>query len=460
VQAVREVSGLGFGRAGESIRLLVPVLTDSDPGVRAAAAESLGLLGANAIGVGTDSEDVRAAAAALIGLVKDPSAKVRTAVATSLGMIVTAAAAPRPPGRNPGAAKKASAPAVDIDAVGDALVGVLSDQEAPVRQAAISGLGALAAKGAGTRDGARPARPGANAVDGPPPGLVKALDDETAPNRAAAATALAGYRRGLDPAIRPLLRLLDDDDVSVREASAWALGRIRPPAITAAAEPALIAGLGIRDRSAREHVVQLLTRLKPDPRAAVPALVAVLREPIDSDMKVVEPSVIVYDSYSGPAHSAAHALGEIAPGTPQAGEAMAALNEVVRSGPVQRRGSAAEALGAFGPAAATSVPFLIAMLKEAGAAKVPTRAGGLAAGALGKIAPGTPAADAALAALIAALRDPWIPTREAALRALPAFGPKAAPALPAIRELNEKDPEPEVRKAAEAALVKIKPGSE
>src|SRR5262249_28755335 len=104
-----------------------------------------------------------------------------------------------------------------------------------------------------------------------------------------------------------------------------------------------------------------------------------------------------------------------------------------------------------------AVPALIGLLKETGTSKAPTRAGGAAADALGRIAPGTPAADEALAALIAALRDPWIPTREAVLAALPAFGPKAATALPTVRELKDKDPDRGVRKAAGTAVGKIKP---
>jgi HEAT repeat protein len=253
-----------------------------------------------------------------------------------------------------------------------------------------------------------------------------------------------------------LLRHLEDDQIPVREACVEAIRRIRPPAVSPAVAPAVIAALRIPDRLARSGLVTLLGRLKPDPGAAVPALIAILREPIDSDVKAVERAVVPYESYNGPAHDAAHALRAIAPGTPQEGEAMAALVEVVRSGPAQRKGSAAEALGAFGPAAASAVPALIGLLNETGSAKEPTRAGGLAAGALGKIAPGTPTADEVLAALTAALRAPWTPTREAALGALPAFGPKAAGAIPAVRELKDKDPDPGVRKAAGEALEKIK----
>ena len=156
--------------------------------------------------------------------------------------------------------------------------------------------------------------PMASKADGnPPPALFEALDDESAANRAAAANTLAGYRRGLDPAIPPLLRHLEDAGLPVRDACAGALRKIQPPAVTPAVAPAVIAALQTPDRIARENLVTLLGRLKPDPRAAVPALIAVLREPIDSDVKVVEISTLVYDAYSGPAHAAARELARIAP---------------------------------------------------------------------------------------------------------------------------------------------------
>ncbi len=56
--------------------------------------------------------------------------------------------------------------------------------------------------------------------------------------------------------------------------------------------------------------------------------------------------------------------------------------------------------------------------------------------------------------MIEALRAPWVWTRWQALQALPAFGPKAAAALPVIREL-QKDSASEVRQAANEALEKL-----
>ena len=161
---------------------------------------------------------------------------------------------------------------------------------------------------------------------------------------------------------------------------------------------------------------------------------------------------------TGPAQRGGPGAGQVAAGTPQAGEAMAALIEVVRSGPARRRGSAAEGLGAFGPAAVSAVPALIGLLKEAGSAREPTTAGNAAARA-GQDRPRHPGGR----------RGPRRPDRgprrardvdpRGAVYALSAFGPKAAAAVPAIRALEEKDPDPRVRREATAALEKIKPQS-
>ena len=324
VEAVREVSDLGFGHGGESIRLLIPALKDDDASVRAAAAGSLGLLGSNAIGMGTGADDVRSATAALIERLKDPDARVRAAVTTSVAVIATAANAPRPEGRNPPAVKKASAPLIDVDAVAAVLEGALDGADAPVRQAVITGLGAWrrsarrAAAGPHQGPGRRVGRQsvGGGHRAGPLPAWARPGDPALA--------AAPGRRRIGGP--RSLPRGPGEDPA-----------RGNHPGRRAA----IIAALHVPDRSARLGVVALVGRLELDSRAAVPALIAVLREPVDSDAKAGGRGD-TDESDSAPAQAAARALGEVAPGTPQAGEAMAALLDVVRSGPARRRGPAAE----------------------------------------------------------------------------------------------------------------------
>jgi HEAT repeat protein len=441
--AVREVTDLSFGQSGAAIRSLIMVLDDPDLGVRAAAAQSLGLVGSQAVKVGSDSEAVRAATTGLLGLLKDQHTEVRLAAATGLGAIVMTS--PSSSGRGSGQAAKTAVPpaasAVDFEAVDAAFVALLGDPDDGVRQAALVALGALAPRIAGD----------------PPQALFAALEEASAAQRAAAVAVLSRFPRGLDPLIPWLLRHLERDEPQVRAACTEALGGIRPPAVSKAVVPALIAGLGNRDREVRFRVVALIGRLAPDAHVAVPALITILREPSDSDQPVEGMSI--YTSYSGPAHAAARELGRIAPGTDSAGEAIAALTEVVRSGPPRRRAAAASALGAFGAAAAAAVPAVITLLRENAASEVPSRDGESTARALGRIAPNTPSAAKAVTALTDALGAHSEPTREAAVTALASFGSQAAGAIPAIRTLQEKDPNPGVRKAAAATLEKIKAGS-
>jgi HEAT repeat protein len=236
-----------------------------------------------------------------------------------------------------------------------------------------------------------------------------------------------------------------------------ALKRIRPSAYTAAAAPDLIAGLRNRNPDVRLHMVSLLAELSPDPGTAVPALISVLREPVDSDTRST--SMNGSSTYAGPAYEAARALATIARDTASAGAAVAALTEVVQSGPAQRKASAAKALGEFGPAAAQAVPALIAMLEHSPAGKTPETDAAAATRALGRIALGSPAESQAVAALAAALKSGEITIRESALRGLQPFGALAAGAIPTIREMKDKDPSPIVREAAASALEALKDGS-
>ena len=103
VEAVREVSGLGFGQARRTVRLLMPSLKDRDPRVRAATAGSLGVLASNAVASGTDADDARAMTASLLELMKDPEGPVRAAAGTSLGMILQAGIPPSGRGSAPAA---------------------------------------------------------------------------------------------------------------------------------------------------------------------------------------------------------------------------------------------------------------------------------------------------------------------------------------------------------------------
>jgi len=92
---------------------------------------------------------------------------------------------------------------------------------------------------------------------------------------------------GLGAPARPLLTLLGDVDVTVIEASAWALGELGPAAVRARAVPALAAVAGTHDDSlAREAAVAALggrihctivADSAPDARGVATAALAELR---------------------------------------------------------------------------------------------------------------------------------------------------------------------------------------
>ena len=101
---------------------------------------------------------------------------------------------------------------------------------------------------------------------------IALADPEPAVRRRAADVA-----PGLGAPARPLLTLLGDDDVTVIEASAWALGELGPTAVHAGAVPALAAVAETHDDPlAREAAVAALGALG-DP-AGLPTVLAACRD--------------------------------------------------------------------------------------------------------------------------------------------------------------------------------------
>jgi len=125
--------------------------------------------------------------------------------------------------------------------------------------------------------------------------------------RRALADPAPGVRRRaaeLAPALsapaRPLLELLGDDDVTVTEAAAWALGELGPAAVDAGATAALVAVAGEHDDPlAREAAVAALGALG-DP-AGLPALLAACRD----KPAVRRRAVLALSPFTGPAVDAA-----------------------------------------------------------------------------------------------------------------------------------------------------------
>lgn len=414
-----------------AIPALIDAMDDRMPRVRMAAADALGAINEDTLRAGTAWEAVCAAVARLIRALEDPAPLVRLAAINSL----TATA--RAPVRGPAAS-------IDRRAIVDVFAGLLDDGDDEVRLRALYGV-KLCGSG----------------LDNPPAALVAALEDRSPRIRAAAIRALAGFGCDLDPWLPYLLRDLEENDLEVSAACMEAVARVRPP-FSPAAIPALVAALGSRSQDVRSRVVRALVPLARDPRAAVviPPLLALLREPIDLQHTRPTRMGAMSEGYRLRAAAlACEVLGKAAPGTPMAGEVVAALVEVVRSGDPERRASAATALAEFGPAAESILPTLVRiwredLAREDGAPYLECEA---LAQALARIAPGTPSADAALAALIEALgpRPEGRPgMRQPAVEALPAFGAAAARALPRLRDW-QKAPYPQLRTAADRAVAAI-----
>jgi HEAT repeat protein len=414
------IDALQFDGPGDceiAIPLLVAALGDADVKVRAAAAAALGRIGTGTATAGTQPEALRTAILGLLGAIRDPDPDVRNAAVIALGFVA---------GSNG-------------EAIAALVARLLGDRDAEVRLAA---LGVLAAISRQTE------------VD-PPKELVAALEDQSAGNRATAVTALTGFRRGLDPSIPTLFRILEHDEEQVRAACAHALERVGPPAISATAVPALIVALHRPDRRLRAVACSVLMHLGAEARAAVPALIAVAREK-RGDLPNSDHAA------EDLGNLAIQALGRIAPGTDSAGEAVAALTEILRAQDASQWGSAVDALESFGQAAAPAIPELVRALRKSFVSGQPFIGSGTAATALGKIAPGTPLAGEAIAALVESLRAGPPDVQGHAADALADFGPAAAPAIPELVRMLQ-DPSDPARwsypEGAARALGLIAPGT-
>jgi HEAT repeat protein len=442
IAAAEALGSSGHGRensrsADPSIAAAAIALTrrvrDRNPRFLVAVVQNLGLIGASLVKSGTGGLAATTAAKALMECLNDPEPQVRSAAATALGKIDSRKLAAM------------TTPSFDRQALMDALANMLGDGDEGARLAAINAM---------------PAHPKLNG--GPAPALINGLKDESPRIRAAAIsgavqirqTPMAGVvqgRQGLDPWVPQLLRLAErDPEPSVREQCCSALSfAFNSPAITAAVVPDLIRGLKSDNTRVRSLAAWVLGPLESDALAALPELLGVLNEPLAPDVEPIWSPRYNLD----PASAAARALGKIVPGSAEENKVIAALMEVVRNGPVSRRGWAAAALGEFRSAAVEAVPLLIQLLSDAAIDDKFERASS-AVSALGKIAPESRAADQALAALLPALDSTITSVRVSSIDALGNFGAKAAAAIPKIRALKD-DRDVWVARTAVKALAAI-----
>jgi HEAT repeat protein len=449
------VLALGIQREFTPVQRTIRALRSGEPSVRLAASEALGR---------TVPADAPAAIPALADALGDPDGGVATAAALSLGGIG-------------GVALRDAGARGSVRVAAEALSRAVADRRAEVRAAAAEALGQLAG---GLLPGAEPPfdpGPAANALAG-------AMRDPDERVRSVARQALSelAHKTAIVPPKALLSALGRAESVALRRevlAALPAFGmRLR------GAIPALVAALADRDPDLRYRAAGVLGGAGGSARASIPALIAVLEEPVGprptapaliarpaaADFRLqARPRVEVAPDRWDPACAAARALGRIVAGARARAEAevevahdhgaVAALAAALRSEHDWRRNAAAEGLFLIGKDAAAATPALIAALTESVTREDEgdgdgRRANSWAARALGRTAPGTAAEAEAIAALTRALDSTAQGTRACSAESLARFGPRAAPALPRLRALRG-DPDRIVSAMARAAVTRL-----
>jgi HEAT repeat protein len=411
--AMRDLVQLGLVDTGLGIPPVIASLDDADPQVRAAAAEALNTLVSDAVTHGKARESVNAAVKRLCGALDDREPSVRVAAAKALGYI---------------AFSQAGARVIDVDALIVSLAARLNDSHENVRLEILAAL----------------ANRGHQATVAPPPALVAALNDKSAQVRAAAVRSLASFPCPLDPWVPLLFRNLEASEPRVRTESGLALGREKPPAVSLAVLPELIAGLASANRLVSYFSARALLphAQAPESAQAIPAILSVISNSSGVDKDGARDTSASTDAHildHDPVQAAVELLGKLAPGRQPNARVIPVLTDVLRSGNPRRRAEAACALGHFGPAAESAVPTLIGVFKpnEASADDV-FHVDDAATDALARIAPGTGSEKNVVTALIEALNSTSRTKQLASITALPKFRASAKGALPRLRELQNK----------------------
>ena len=202
-------------------------------------------------------------------------------------------------------------------------------------------------------------------------------------------------------------------------------------------------------RDARFEAADILGRLGPEAEPAVPALLAILKEPFD-------PKAIENSRRGGRVHdpvcSAARSLGRISASKP----VIAGLIDVLSSDIEVRVSAAAKGLGALGPGAVDAAPTLITAYERALQSKPYPIAQDSLAESIGRIAPHSASAPRVVAILIGALNSKEPSIRQCAIEALGKFGRDAAGATAKLRDIqNDRASYGFLKAAATAALAAI-----
>ncbi|HTU93994.1 MAG TPA: HEAT repeat domain-containing protein [Gemmataceae bacterium] len=417
VAALRSEAAFALGRigepAGDIVPALIAALADSKKDVREQAADALGWIGSPA---GTNP----AVRPALTAALKDEEAKVALKACQALSFIGDAEAAPALL-----AAFQGGRAAIVLEA-GRALWR-LGPKNEPAIPALLSAAQGLIDKSAPAR--ALLASFGPRVV----PVLVKALRDDEAARREAAADILGRIGPPARPAVPALLAALKDKSSSVALMAAMALAEIDPTR-GGAAVPLLADSVDVPGATVA------LAKIGPDARAAVPALIAALKPGkgnVQQELmrlnarlalaRIGTPAVpalieALKDKREGVALLAGEALGWVLPPPKQAVPALCAAVKNDRA----HAAVYAHALGLLGPPARSAAPELTELLTDAA-----SRAE--AAVALVRIDPQQ--ADKAVPPLIKDLEAEDEKQRQAAVLALARLGPAAQPTVDALTAL-------------------------
>lgn len=377
----------GDSIAREAAAALIATLKDSDPAVRAASASSLGIFGTQRPALGQSRlVDLEATSAALVGLLSDDDPTVRLAATKAIMGFEALRPAMPPP----------------------ALLARLKDVSPQNRAAAITAV-AQFRKGADLwfpsilRQLEHETDPAVRAqalailsspqflVDSPPLSLVPEVSNALKspdPVIRGKIARFAGFLRGrgvdlvpdllallnapLDPALQDKQHVEVEEDNDPGSEAASALGAIAPGTDAA---PRVIAELTEVARSGplirRIRTVYALGQFGPDALESVDALIGVLRDPASNQYirdefanrpKNAPPTPNSADTLG--AAEAARALGKIAPNTPRANDAVAALLEALDSPAPPVRMAAARSLEPFGIDARPAIPKLRKLLAD------------------------------------------------------------------------------------------------
>ncbi len=438
-----------------TIPTLTKHLSDPQEHVRAVAAMALGHLQA------------RETATELAALVADPSGVVRLSAVEALGLIATEGERAKrsrllrtPSIRSRRSFFRQPAPAVDPTATAvAALRRALADELAAVRCQAAASLADVGEPAAGAadelavllRDADETVRCQAAETLGQLGAaaelLLPALEDPSAPVRAAGARGLKSLGRKAVDVVHKLVELIQDRDEAVRTAAAEAVAATGP--LTDDSAFKLTAGLTSSDNVVRAQAAEALGAVGAPAAQAASSLVEAVHDSNDvvrakavealgkigeSAAEVAVPSLVkaLHDKDSAVSALAAESLGEI--GGAGAGVLPGLVRALSHVNP-QVRANSAEALGKLGPAAVTMRTALErAATDEDGGVRAQ------AVRALGEIGAPTPATLRLVRSAIADA-DPLVRTAAAAAFGvwdLPEGEQIVADLLPLLRDPNDQ----------------------